>query len=590
MIDQWMVFGALAAALVLFVWDRWRYDIVAIGILLFLAIAGVVPAREAFLGFGHPAVITVAAVLVISRGLMNAGVVDLVASIVSRVGDRSILQLTALVALVTLFSGFMNNVGALALLMPAAVRMARSGGVSPSLFLMPLAFGSLLGGMTTLIGTPPNIVIASFREASGEAPFRMFDFAPVGALLALLGGLFIVAVGWRLVPQRQDLSSRDKLFHIGDYLSEVRVGEESKAVGKYLHEIEAIRKGDVVVAALLRGKNRIMTPSVWERLSQGDILIVEAEAEDLKEFIDSAELELEGGKELDQGELSAGETTLMEAVAAPGSRLIGRTAVQLDLRWRFGVNVLAVARQGSRLARRLRDIRFRESDVILFQGPKSKWSEVLTHLGCWPLAERDLKIGQPRRLTLALLLFAGAIAASVLGWLPIELSLSAAGLAMILLRVLSIDEAYRSLELPILILLAAMMPVGEALDRTGGADRIAGWILGIAADAPLPITLAVVMIGTMALTNIINNVAAAVLMAPIGATLARGLDLSVDPFLMAVAIGSSAAFLTPIGHQANTLVMGPGGYRFGDYWRLGLPLSVLVVLASVPMLMWVWAP
>lgn len=588
MLEQLIVFSTLFLALVLFVWGKWRYDIVALLALLAVTVTGIIPAGQAFSGFGHPAVITVAAVLVVSRGLLNAGVVDVLARQLSRVGDRPIVQIAALTTLVAVLSGFMNNVGALALLMPVAIRMARKSGHSPSLLLMPLAFGSLLGGLTTLIGTPPNIIIATFRAEIAGEPFRVFDFTPVGLGVAAAGILFIVLVGWRLVPQRQGQASREDLFQIENYLTEVRVGEESAIAGRPLRDLHRLAEVEVVIVGLIRNERRLPAPSSFEILRAGDVLIVEASSDDLKELVDSLDLDLVGSEKTDEAALQSREVDLVEAVVMSASPMVGQTVRTLNLRWRYGINLLAVARQGSRLRAGLTRIRFQVGDVILLQGPTGTLQETLAALGCLPLAERRLRLGRPRQLLLATGIFATAIVAAAIDLLPVQVAFISAAVAMIMANLLSLAEAYESIDWPIIVLLAAMIPVGEALEVTGGAGLIASQVLVIAGWMSPLATLAIVLVATMFLSDLVNNAAAAILMAPIAVTIAQGLGASADPFLLAVAIGASCAFLTPIGHQSNTLVMGPGGYRFGDYWRMGLLLEVIVVVVALPLIGWFW--
>jgi di/tricarboxylate transporter len=605
--DQLIVFGVLAATLVLFIWNRWRYDLVALGALLACALSGVVPAGEVFAGLAHPAVISVAAVLVLSRGLLNAGVVDSVARRLMQVGERPWAQVAALTGIVALSSGFMNNVGALALFMPVAIWMSRQSGRSPSYLLMPLAFGSLLGGMLTLIGTPPNLIIAGYRAEAGEAPFGMFDFLPVGAAVTLAGVVFIALLGWRLVPRRQEQEGNGDLFEISAYLTEVRVPEGCKYAGRTLHAlINAVRdEADVQVIALIRGEERQRMPSTYEVLREADILLVEADSDSLKALLDVTGVELaadsdgqkdkpddEPAAEQGQGEKKAkdrhGELTLAEAIVTPGSMLVGTTASGLDLRERHGVNVLAVARQGQRLLQRLGQIRFAAGDILLVQARENALQASLSGLGCLPLASRGLSITTPRNVLLASAIFALTLSVIALGLLPAAVALVTGALVMILVGLIPLGRIYESIDMPVIVLVAAMLPVGEALETTGGSQLIADALLGLGQSLPAAATLALLMVAVMLISNVVNNAAAAVLAAPVAISLARGLEASVDPFLMAVAIGASCAFLTPIGHQSNTLVMAPGGYRFGDYWRLGLPLSILVVLCAVPAILWVW--
>lgn len=610
--EQLIVFGVLAATLVLFVWNRWRYDLVALGALLACALTGVVPADEVFSGIGHPAVISVAAVLVLSRGLLNAGVVDSVARRLMQVGERPWAQVAALTGIVALSSGFMNNVGALALFMPVAIWMSRQSGRSPSYLLMPLAFGSLLGGTLTLIGTPPNLIIAGYRAEAGEAPFGMFAFLPVGAAVTVAGVLFIALLGWRLVPRRQEQDGNGDLFEISAYLTEVRVPESCKYAGRTLHAlINAVKdEADVQVIALVRGDERQRMPSTYEVLREGDILLVEADSDSLKALLDVTGVELAANvdeqEDKAQNEQKAaeqalederteknhksrhGELTLAEAIVSPGSILVGTTASGLDLRERHGVNVLAVARQGQRLRQRLGNIRFASGDILLLQAREDALQSSLNSLGCLPLASRGLSITTPRNVLLASAIFAITLACIAFGLVPAATALVTGALVMILVGLIPMGRIYDSIDMPVIVLVAAMLPVGEALESSGGSQLIAETLLDLGQSLPAAATLALLMVAVMLISNVVNNAAAAVLAAPVAISLARGMDVSADPFLMAVAIGASCAFLTPIGHQSNTLVMAPGGYRFGDYWRLGLPLSILVVLCAVPAILWIW--
>ncbi len=601
--EQGVVFSVLAATLVLFVWNRLRFDVVAMLALLAIAIAGLLPTEELFAGFGHPAVVTVAAVLVVSQGLVNGGVVDNIAQLLGRVGHRPTLQILTLTGVVALCSGFINNVGALALLMPVAVWMSREAGRSPSLLLMPLAFGSLLGGTMTLIGTPPNIIIASYRE--GAESFGLFDFAPVGAAITLVGIAFITLVGWRLTPRRDDDSGEDdKLFSVGEYLTELKVPAGSSYAGATLHNLlsDSGEDKDVVVLALIRDDKRQLAPSTYKVLKENDLLLVESDTESLQAFLDNTGLELgsreEEGSDSGEGEkgsehrrkdLKEGDVQLTEAVITPESSLVGQTANRLNLRERNGINIVAVARQGHRLKRRLGDIRFNAGDILLVQGVEDTLNSTLSNLGCLPLAERGLRLGSPRKTMLASGIFVASIVAIVSGWLSAPVALVAAAVAMVLTRLIDAPGAYKAIDWSVIVLLAAMIPVGQALETTGGAELIAGQMLVIGDGLAPAAVLTMVLVGTMLLSNVVNNAAAAILVAPIALSLSAELGMASDAVLMAVAVGASCAFLTPIGHQSNALVMEPGGYQFGDYWKLGLPLSLLVTVVAVPMILLVWA-
>jgi di/tricarboxylate transporter len=588
--DQALVFAILTATLIFFVWGKFRYDLVAIAALLLVSVTGLVPENQVFSGFGHPAVITVAAVLVLSRGLFNAGAVDLLSRHMAKVGSNPTAQVTALAAIVVVCSSVMNNVGALALLMPVAIWMSRQSGRSPSLLLMPLAFGSLMGGLVTLIGTPPNIIIALYRVETGLPAFGMFDFAPVGIGVALAGLVFISLFGWRLTPQRETRSSSEGLFEIEDYITEVIVPEGSKFVGQTIfHLTRAMEKEtEAMVVSLSRGDVHKPVPSWYEIIEAGDVLMVEAAPDDLKALMDTLGLELAECKGDCRATLGSKDIRLMEAVITTESTLPGKTSGGLYLRRFYGVNLLAIARRGRRITRPLSETQFMAGDILLFQGTDESLEKVVKAFKCLPLAEREIRIGQPKNVMLSVGIFGSAMILSATGVLPLQVAFTAAAVIMVLTGVVPLGEIYDHIDWPVIVLLGAMFPLGHALEASGGAQLIAEKLLVMSGFFPIWGTLAVLLAGTMLLSNVVNNAAAAVLMAPISVTLAREMGFSPDPFLMAVAVGASCAFLTPVGHQSNALVMEPGGYEFGDYWRLGLPLSILVTLVAIPLILIFW--
>lgn len=587
--EQMIIFAVLFCALVLFIWGRWRYDIVALLALLVVAITGIIPAGQVFAGFGHPAVITVASVLILSQALSNSGAVDVIGKWLGVVQHRPTLQIAALAGLVAFSSAFMNNVGALALFMPLALQACQKSRRPVSEVLMPLSFGSLLGGLITLIGTPPNVIIATYRQDLTGEPFSMFDFTPVGLGVALVGITFIALLGWRLLPApRQTGSESTKLFEIGAYITEARLPENSKLVGKALRELERLGEGDVAIPALVRGKRRLLAPGPFEQLKADDVLILEGHSDALKALVDNAELEIAGKQTVSAESLSSERVGLFEAVVSPGSRIEGRSARMVQLHERFGVNLLAISRQGESIRQRISRITFRVGDVLLLQGETRTITEILRILGCLPLAQRNIKLGTPRRVLPAMGVFGTAIFFTALGLLPAHIAFTAGAVTLVLTNLLSLREAYASIEGPIIVLLGAMIPVGQALEDTSATGLLAGVLVDLAGGLPLWAMLGILLITAMLLSDVINNAATAVIMAPIAASVANALGQSVDPFLMAVAVGSSCTFLTPIGHQSNTLVMGPGGYAFSDYWRMGLPLGILVVLTAIPLILLFW--
>ncbi len=586
--DQIYVFGVILGTLGLFVWGRWRYDVVALIALVAVLLAGIVPPDRAFDGFGHPAVITVAAVLVISRGLQNSGIVGVIAKRLAEAELSPSLQVGAIAALVAALSGFMNNIGALALLMPVVIQIARKSGREPGELLMPLSFGSLLGGLVTLIGTPPNIIVAAIRADYAAEPFGMFDFTPVGTAIAVAGILFIAVIGWRLIPKHHGPSKSGDVFNIDDYITEVRIPEGSPLIDKRIRDSYSNGVADdIVFVALHRGSYQRLAPSIEGLLHEGDHLLLEGNAESIEETVKAAGLELVGNRNLSSETLHSETIGMMEAVVTPSSPLIRRTARLIRLRSRHSMNLIAVARHGEPVRRRLNEVQFQAGDVLLLQGDTETMPDTLATLGCLPLAHRDLTLHRTPSLT-PVFIFLGAILASAFGFVSVPIAFVTAVVLLLVTGQIRLRRAYEAVDWPILVLLGAMVPVGQALEISGASTLIADAIASTSGYLPPWALLTVVLVATMMLSDAMNNAATAVLMAPLAAELANRIGVNSDPFLMAVAIGASCAFLTPIGHQSNVLVMGPGGYRFRDYWPMGLPLEVVICVVAVPMILWIW--
>jgi di/tricarboxylate transporter len=541
--EQALVYAVLLLALVLFVWGKWRYDIVALVALLTLVVPGILGPDEAFMGLGHPAVVTVIAILVCSRGLQNSGAVDWITRWFTGISQNLTIQLLALCGLVGVLSAFMNNIGALAILMPVAISMARKSKRSTALYLMPLSFSSLMGGMMTLIGTPPNLIISSFRASATGESFRMFDLATIGLPVLVVGVLFIALVGWRLIPQRAGQGLAEELFRVEGYLSEVRVLANSVLVGKSLSELRSITQADVTMIGLVRKDTHIAAPFSYEIVRTDDKLIVKADANNLKELISDAGLDLAEAKPVSEQTLEG--VSVVEAVVVPASIARRKTALSLNLRAAYGLNLLAISRHGEHMSSQLRDIAFRVGDVLLLQGRSETLPDALKALGVLPLAERKLQLAQPRRMLVALLIFGSSVALAASGIFPVQVAFVLAALAMVLTGLLTLREAYDSVDLPIVVLLAAMIPVGIALETTGGAALIAMQVVNLADVLSPAAIMVVIMIFTMFLSDLINNAAAAVLMAPIVINISQELGVSPDPFLLALMIGASSAFLTP---------------------------------------------
>jgi di/tricarboxylate transporter len=586
--DQAAAVAILGLAVAGFVWGRYRHDVVALGVLLLATVAGIVPAAQAFAGFGHPAVITVAAVLILSGALARTGVVDDAARRLLPGSAGAGLTIAALTGVCALLSAFMNNIGALALLMPAAIHQAQRLGIPPGRLLMPISFGSLLGGMTTLIGTPPNLIVAGFRAQDGTPPFGLFDFTPVGGAVAVAGVAFIALVGWRFVPARERAGER--AFDIGAYLTEARVPEKAKAAGMLLSEIEAaLEKADAQAVGFIRDGERVVAPDPRWRVRAGDILVLEAEPRALTAALSTLGLVLEEAKAAEEEDATtrrrAGDVLLVELVLRPGSPVAGLSAADILLRRRHGVSLLAISRQGRRSISRLRQTRFAAGDVLLLQGPAQALADFAAASGAVPLADRPLRLPERRKGAVAAVVFGAAVLAAGFGLVPPAIAFAAGALGVVAFGVMPVRRVYDEVEWSVIVLLGALIPVADALGTTGAATVLANGLLGLlGADRPWVVLLAL-MVVTMTLTDFMNNAATAAVMCPIALGLAAAMGVNADALLMGVAIAASCAFITPIGHQNNTLILGPGGFRFGDYWRLGLPLEVLVLAVSVPLLL-----
>ena len=585
--DQATLFILLFLVFVFLVWGRWRYDLVAFVALLAALLTGVVPVSQAFSGFGHPATVIIALVLIVSRGLSNSGVIELIARYVVDSSRKLAAHISVMSALAAALSAVMNNVAALALLMPVDLQAAKKSGRSPSLSLMALSFASILGGMITLIGTPPNIVIAEFRNDALGEPFKMFDFAPVGIACAAVGVAYVALIGWRLLPsQRQTGDAGEELFDLADYIAEVRVPEGSHVIGKRIRELDELAgKSDVEIIGLTRRGRRLPGLARIAEIKADDILVIEASPDSLEEALGSLQLEYVGKS---QGLLSDGDLELTEVVVPESSGLAGRSAVSFRLLYRYRVALVGVSRQGRRFRDNVRKLILRAGDVLLLLGPEERLADVMARLQLLPLADRGQRVIQRQKAWQAVVIFAGAIIAASTGLVYLPIALGCVVAAYVLLNIVPIRDVYNSIEWPVIVLLGSMIPIGGALQATGSSTLIVDGILSVSAGMSPVFVLALLIVVTMSLSDVMNNTATAVIAAPIALEIAARLDVNPDAFLMGVAVAASCAFLTPIGHKNNTLIMGPGGYQFGDYWRMGLPLEILIVVVSVPMILLVW--
>ncbi len=588
--DQIMLFALFFAVFVLLLWGRFRYDLVAFTALLVGVLLGLVPTEAAFSGFGHHATIIVALVLVVSAGLMRSGAVQLITRTMID-STRSVSHHIAIMGGVgAVLSGFMNNVAALALLMPVDIQTARKAKRSPGSTLMPLSFATILGGMVTLIGTPPNIIIAAIRQERLGESYSMFDFAPVGGITAVVGLIFVTVVGWRLIPKSaRESDPADQLRQTSAYIAELAVPEGNSWVGKPaggLHE--AAGENDVTILGLIRNGRRRYGSSRNTVLQADDILILEAQPDELDAFRSTLGFSY---TDSDRREVIEGESqglSLTEVVVQREARIAGRSAQAVGLHWRQRSVIVGISRQGRRITEHLRQAVIEPGDILLLLTPADEGPQVANWLGCLPLAERGLAITQENKTWFAIGLFAAAVLLASLGFISLPVGLGLVVVAYVLTGIVPLSELYDQIEWPVVVLLGSMIPLGQALEQSGGTELLAGQLVNLTGGLPAWAILTVLMVVTMSLSDVLNNTATTIVAAPVGIEMAHVLDVSPDPFLMAVAVAASCAFLTPIGHKNNTLILGPGGYRFGDYWRMGLPLEVLVIAVSIPSILIFW--
>lgn len=586
--DQILLFSLFGLVFAFLLWGRYRYDLVAFSALLVAVVLGLVPSDQAFDGFGHPATMVVALVLIVSAGLVRSGAVYLI----TRTLVDSSRGLGAHIAMMggigAVLSAFMNNVAALALLMPVDMQTSKKAGRAPGLSLMPLSFATILGGMATLIGTPPNIIIASFREDALGAPFRMFDFAPVGGVAALAGLAFVALVGWRLIPTREE--TRVSASDVQQYIAELTVPEDSDLIGQRVRDLEeTAEKTDVALLGLIREGKRRYGTARNSMIEAQDALVLEGTPDALDEFRATLNLDFTESRREELLRAENEGLTLIEVVVPESSRLVGRSAQAVGMAWRQRTILLGISRRGQHIREQMRKTEIREGDILLLLAPKESSSAVIDWLGVLPLADRGLTVTQNSKTWLAIGIFAAAVAAASFGLVYLPIALGIVVVCYVLFRILPLNELYTHVEWPVIVLLGSMIPLGAALEDSGGTELLANALTGLTEGMPAWVVLTVLMAVTMTLSDVLNNTATTIVAAPVAVQMARTLEVSPDPFLMAVAVAASAAFLTPIGHKNNTLILGPGGYRFGDYWRMGLPLEVLIVAVSVPAILTFWS-
>ena len=593
--DQIVLSFTILILLGLFIWNKYRYDAISIAALVFLVAISSIPNLElniiskddALDGFANPAVMTVALVLIISHGLKNAGLSALAGKILAGRQFTEIQFLLCLLAVAATLSSFINNIGAMAILLPLTVSVCQKMEWHPAKFLMPLAFACILGGMNTLIGTPPNIIISEYAYKETGAGFNFFDFSKVGLAITICGILFVVFIGNKLIFLRA-IPSDEPLINMKGYMFEVEVNEGSSSAGLTLYKFKEQAGEDIEIMGIISETGSVKKVQNNMRIKEGQILVIKSPPDEIGKILNLFDFsipdELHGIDEADLEEI--------EVLISPGSRLIGRKYDFFQKLAFEELNLLGLWRKGTKYRTRLTRETFKAGDVLLLGVRDLDDEEVkgkINHLGLMPIREREIEVISSRsRLLKGLVFFISSILAVAFGVLSPTISFLLCVLCFARIKIID-SNFYRSVEWPIIVMLAAMIPIGMAMQSTGLSGLIASSISNLAPNLGQAWILIIILVITMAVSDIINNAATAVIMAPISYEIALNFGYDVNAFLMVVAIGASCAFLTPIGHQCNTVVMGPGNYKFTDYWRMGLPLEILIVAIAIPMILFVWA-
>jgi len=577
-----LVLLLLLIALVLFATEWLRMDLVSLLLLLALAVTGLVSAEEAFSGFSNPAVITVAAMFIISAGLTRTGALVPLGNRLMRLAGGSEVRMVVVIMLCSAgFSAFINNIGATAMLLPMAVSMARNGRISPSKLLIPLAFGSLLGGVCTLIGTPPNILMNTLLGQYTGEHFSMFDFTPVGLAILTTGTLYMALIGRHLLPERK-AGTLTEAYQVKEYITEVQILDDSPLHGQRIGRSNFESRYGLKIRAFLRAGRKYPTPHRNRKLYSGDTLLLEGGPEAILSLRESKGLAIvpERDNPAATTELDREELMVIEAALSPNSGLAGKTLREVHFVETYGLTPLALWRSGAPVVRKVDRVLLRFGDVLLLQGPQENVLHLGEDHGFLLLGDIRTVSDQPQKAPLALTILVATIALASTDLLPIMLAASLGALAMVLSRCLNVRDLYTTIDWSIIVLIAGTLPLGLALEKTGAARLLADQIVGLIGPfGPLAVLCALFLL-TSLLTEIMSHAAAAVLMAPIAFNSALDLAVSPQPFFMAVAVAASSCFMTPISHQSNALVMGPGGYRFTDFLRVGAPMNLLIWLVA----------
>ncbi len=588
MYQPYLLFIILFITMVLLIWRIWRYEIVAFIALFSSLLTGIIPFSHAFIGFSNSAVALIAAIMILSKAISTTGFIHLATRWFKNFSNSIVMHISLFTITGTMLASFMSAIGALGILMPIAIQTCVEHKRSPSLILMPLAFGAVLGELMMQISSPVSIIISQYRQQIIGQPFNIFSITPVGISVSVTGILFISLIGWRLMPNRGKSKSEEELFQIPDYITEVKLTKGSPFIDKTVGEMIRESKAEFDIIALIHRGTKRFTFSKREVLHANDILIVESDHENLEKLIIAGKLKLANEKPLTTSSLSSEEIKLIEAVVAPGSDIISQSAKMMHLRSRYSINLFAISRKGAEFRQNINEVRWQEGDVVLLQGNADTIQETIVSLGLVPLAEREFQIGMIKNDYILIVTYLGAVMLSAMNILPAAIAFVLAVLILCLFNVIPYRIIYKSIDWSIIFLLGAIIPLGDAMQSTGASDLITHHFISLAYNYPPVIILILIMLLTMLISNLMNFIIAAIVMAPVSFHIAQALHINVDAFLIAIIVSSVCAFLTPIAHKSNLIVYNPGKYKFHDYLRLGLPLEIIVIISSIPVILWMW--
>lgn len=590
MVEMLIVAAILLLALVLFVTELVPIDLTALVVVGLLILTGVLTPAEGLSGFSHPAPVTVAAMMVLSAGLLRTGAVAKLGQKVSALGGTSeVSQLAVIFPVVALLSAFISNTAAVAMFIPLVLNIAREKNLSPSKMLLPLSYAAILGGACTYIGTSTNIIVGTIYADGARPPLQMFEFTGLGLVLLGLGAVYMLAIGQRNLPYRPTEASLTEGYRLREYLTELVIRADSPLLEKTLRETDFSRLLDIEVLEIQRGPEKLRLFLQDVRLRRGDILIVKGNLENILKIRDTEGVDILAEVKLSDRDLKSEDITLAEAVISPDSFLIGRTLKEANFRQRYQATALAIRRHGSQIRDKLGRVRLRVGDMLLVQVRKAILGNLRQDADFMLILEEspgsDFRFS---KLPVAILIFLGVIAAAAFQKLDIVLAALLGALLMVLMRCISLRHAYLAVDWRIVILIGGTLALGTAMEKTGTANAIADSLVAwFGALGPVAL-IAVLYLLTLGMTELMSNNATAALLTPIAISIAHQGGWDPRPFAFCVAFAASCSFLTPIGYQTNTMVYGPGGYRFTDYFKVGVWLSLISWLAATLLIPRIW--